>query len=115
MSLKTDYLNGASGLQNQLDLAYAAGVTFISSQLAALTTQLQSAAAAGKVKFTITLPTSYQPAYLRAGGLLLKAYLAGVAAGLADEQVYNYECVPALNTTDTLTTSIDLNFNFQTV
>ncbi len=118
MSLKTDFFDGATGLHEQCNDAFDAGVTFVTvTNLAAIAAALVSNAAAGNTKFTVTLSTTYQPAILRGNkgnNLILKAYLAGIAKGLADQQVYAYECTPALNISDTVDTKIDLNFNFQT-
>lgn len=118
MSLKTDYFDGATGLQTQCNNAFDAGVTFVTvSNLATISTALINAAAAGTTKFTTTIITSYLPTTLRGNkgdNLILKAYLAGIEQGLANQDIYNYECTPALNVSDSITTSIDLNFNFQT-
>jgi hypothetical protein len=129
-------------------------------------TQIQTAlvynASLGNTRFTITIPTQFNPNGLRGvnnnynnncwphgmhnnntssnsnyngtgaqwvnsqnnyasistnnvkNNLLLKSYLAGIQAGLADEQIYSYECNLDLNTSDTITTGIDFNFNFST-
>jgi len=118
MSLKTDFFDGATGLQTKCNDAFDAGVTFVTvTNLAAISAALISAAAAGNTKFTTTLLTTYNPATLRGNkgnNLILKAYLAGVQEGLANQDIYNYECVPALNVSDSVDTKIDLNFNFQT-
>lgn len=118
MSLKTDFFDGSTGLLNQCDLAFAAGENFIGvDNLSALSTDLKAQAAQGLTKFTITYPTSYNPVALRGNkgdNLILKSYLAGVSAGLAAQNIYNFEVTPKLNITDTVTTSIDLVFNFQT-
>lgn len=118
MSLKTDFFDGATGLHVQCNNAFDAGVTFVTvTNLAAIAAALVSNAAAGNTKFTITLSTTYMPATLRGNkgnNLILKAYLAGVQEGLANQDVYNYECIPALNVSDSVDTKIDLNFNFQT-
>ena len=118
MSLKTDYFDGATGLQTQCNNAFTGGVTFVTvTNLSAISAALISNAAAGNTKFTVTLLTSYSPSILRGNkgnNLILKAFLAGVEAGLANQEIYNYECVPALNVSDSIDTSIDLNFTFQT-
>jgi hypothetical protein len=118
MSLKTDYFDGATGLQAKCNDAFDAGVTFVvTDNLSAISTALISAAASGSTKFTVTLTTSYNPSILRGNkgaNLILKAYLAGIQDGLAQQEVYNYECTPALNVADSVDTKIDLNFNFQT-
>lgn len=73
-------------------------------------------ASEGSTTFTVTVTATLNPTALRANkgnNLLLKAYLAGIQKGLSDQQLYDYEVAPALNVTDTITTSIDLNFTFQ--
>ena len=118
MSLKTDFFDGATGLHEQCNAAFDAGVNFVTvANLAAISSALVAGAAAGNTKFTVTLTTTYMPSTLRGNkgnNLILKAYLAGITKGLADQEVYAYECTPALNILDTVTTKIDLNFNFQT-
>lgn len=119
MSLKTDYFDGATGLQSKMNDAFDIGVAYITTNLSAISTALISAAAQGKTKFTVTLSgtSSLNPEYLKANNgnnLLLKAFLAGLTDGLAAQDIYAYECTPALNTSSSTTTSVDLNFNFQT-
>lgn len=118
MSLKTDFFDGATGLHEKCNDAFDAGVTFVATDnLAVISAALVSAAAAGNTKFTVTLTTSYNPSILRGNkgnNLILKAYLAGIKQGLADQQIYDYECAAALNVGDSVDTKIDLNFNFQT-
>jgi hypothetical protein len=118
MSLKTDYFDGATGLQAKCNDAFDAGVAFVAvDNLAAISTALINAAAAGQTKFTSSIITSYNATILRGNkgdNLILKAYLAGIEKGLADQDIYNYECTPGLNVSDSIITKIDLNFNFQT-
>lgn len=118
MSLKTDYFDGATGLQAKTNDAFAAGVTWVTvDNLSAISQALINAAAAGNTKFTTTILTSYNPAILRGNkgnNLILKAYLAGIQQGLADQEIYTYECTPTLNVSDSVDTKIDLNFNFAT-
>ncbi len=118
MSLKTDFFDGATGLHEKCNDAYTAGVSFVAvTNLATISAALISAAASGTTKFTTTITTSYNPSILRGNkgnNLILKAYLAGIQKGLADQQIYAYECTPALNVADSVDTKIDLNFNFQT-
>lgn len=118
MSLKTDYFDGATGLQAKCNDAFDAGVDFVEvDNLAAISAALINAAAAGSTKFTTTLMTTYNPSILRGNkgnNLILKAYLAGIQQGLANQDIYVYECSPALNVSDSVDTKIDLNFNFQT-
>jgi len=118
MSLKTDFYDGATGLHEKCNDAFDAGVTFVTvDNLAAISAALIASAAQGNTKFTTTLATTYVPAILRGNkgnNLILKSYLAGIQKGLSDQQIYEYECTPTLNTADTVDTKIDLNFNFQT-
>lgn len=118
MSLKTDYFDGATGLQAKCNDAFDAGVTWVTTDnLSAISTALINAAAAGSTKFTVTLLTAYNPSILRGNkgnNLILKAYLAGIQQGLANQEIYAYECSPSLNVSDSVDTKIDLNFNFQT-
>ena len=118
MSLKTDYFDGATGLQSKSNDAFDAGVTFVTTtNLATISAALIAAAAAGTTKFTTTIITTYNPAILRGNkgnNLILKAYLSGIQQGLANQDVYEYECLAQLNVSDSVDTKIDLNFNFQT-
>ena len=118
MSLKTDYFDGLTGLHQKEADAFSAGVTFVTvTNLAAISTALVSAAAAGNTKFTVTLTTSYNPSILRGNkgnNLILKSYLAGIQKGLADQAIYDFECTPSLNIADSVDTKIDLAFDFQT-
>lgn len=118
MSLKTDFYDGATGLHEKCNDAFDAGVTFITTDnLTTIRAALVSAAAAGNTKFITTLMTTYNPSILRGNkgnNLILKSYLAGIKQGLANQEIYDYECTPTLNVTDTVDTKIDLNFNFQT-
>lgn len=118
MSLKTDYFDGLTGLhQKEID-AFNAGVTFINvANLSTLSTELVSAASAGKTSFVVILTTSYVPNTLRGNrgdNLIAKSYLAGIRKALSDQSIFEFECTPTLNISDPLNVKIDLNFNFQT-
>lgn len=120
MSLKDAYYEGSTGIHQLTEAAYDAGVALVGTmagegQYTAIQTGLQNNAALGNTTFTVTIVTTYLPASLRnnkGDNLILKSYLAGVSAGLAASSIFNYECIPTLNTSDTVTTSIDLNFTF---
>lgn len=118
MSLKTDYFTGATGLQAKCNDAFDAGVNFVvTDNLATISAALINAAAAGNTKFITTLMTTYQPSILRGNkgnNLILKSYLAGIQQGLANQDIYTFECTPTLNVSDSVDTKIDMNFNFQT-
>lgn len=119
MSLKTDYFDGATGLQTKLNDAFDVGAAYVTTNLSTLSAALIDAAAQGKTKFTVTIngTSSLNAGYLRANNgnnLLLKAFFAGIADGLAGQDIYGYECAPSLNVSDTVDTKVDFNFNFQT-
>ena len=119
MSLKTDFFDGATGLHQKCNDAFDAGVAFVTvTNLSAISTALVDHAAQGRTQFTVTLTTTYNTSILRGNkgnNLILKAYLAGIQEGLADQDIYNFECTPSLNVADATTTRIDLVFDFQTV
>jgi hypothetical protein len=120
MALKDDYLNGGTGLQTQMANAFAAGEALVGTQAGegqynAISAGLQSNAALGNRAFTVTIPVTYNPSALRnnnGNNQILKSFLAGVGQGLAASSIYPHECVPSLNTTDTVSTSVDLKFSF---
>lgn len=117
MTLKTDYYDGLTGLNQQLKDAFDAGSAYVVTNFTALQTALLNAASSGTTKFTATLTTTYKPTPMRANNgdnLLKKAYFAGIAQGLADSDIYNYECSLVLNVSDNATLKVDFNFNFQT-
>jgi len=114
MTLRTDFYDGSTGLQNQLIDAFTNGGTFVTTNLATLTQGLKDNAAMGKTTFTITIATSFKPSALRANGLLLNAYIDGIVDELLQQNIFSFECTPTLNTSDQLTTSIDFDFTFQT-
>jgi hypothetical protein len=119
MSLKTDYFDGATGLQTKMNDAFTAGSTYVSTNASALSAALIAAAAQGNTKFTVTITGtgSLSGAWLRANNgnnLLLKAFFAGIADGLAAQDIYNYESSLSLNVSDSVNTNVDFNFNFQT-
>ena len=120
MSLKAAYYDGSSGLILKLDAAHDAGVALVGTQTGegqydAISAGLQANAANGLKKFTITVPVTYNPANLRANkgdNLVLKSFLSGVVEALSSQGIYDFECEPKLNTSDTVNTSVDLNFSF---
>lgn len=117
MTLKSDYYDGLTGLNQQMNDAFDAGAAYVVTNTATLAAALITAASEGKTAFTVTLVTSYKPVPMRANNgdnLLKKAYFAGITQGLANSDVYSYECTPGLNVSDSLTLKIDFVFNFQT-
>lgn len=112
MSLKTDFFDGVSGFNQQMGGVFDEGESFVTTNLATLTTELQSAASKGLQSFKVSIVTSFEPQNLRLKGNHLKCYLAGIQAGLAAQDVYSHECTLSLNTDDTMETKIDFNFSF---
>lgn len=120
MSLRDQYLENSTGLEAQLKNAHDAGVALIGTgtglgQWDTISAGLQANAALGLTTFVVNVPTTYLPAALRnnkGNNLILKAYLSGITEGLSAQLIYAHECAPTLNTSDTVTTSIDLNFAF---
>jgi hypothetical protein len=119
MSLKTDFFDGATGLQAKMNDAFDAGSTYVTTNLSALSAALIANAAKGSTSFTVNVAGtgSLNASDLRANNgnnLLLKAFLAGIVSGLSGQDIYSYECTPALNVTDSINTSVDFKFTFQT-
>ena len=113
MSLKSDFLDGSTGLTQKLADARDAGAQYVADNLASLSTALKDNAAKGLSKFTVTLPVTFQPANLRLQGLIFKSFVAGVVQALGDEDVYDYEVEVKLNTTDQVETKLDFLFDFR--
>ena len=110
MSLRTDY---TGSFDAKLAQAREAGRDFIIvTNLAAITTEMAAASAQGKRVFTLNYSVSYQPSDLRLLGPLWEAFKSGLYEGLHSEDVMGNEVTPVLNTSDTLSTSIDLKFDF---
>jgi hypothetical protein len=117
MSLKTDFYDGATGLTQKCADAFSAGQSFVTSNLSAISADLKEQASFGVTKFTLNYVATFDAAILRGNkgnNLMLKSYLAGIQNGMANQAIYNYEVAPALNISDSATTTIDLNFTFQT-
>ncbi len=112
MSLKTDYLNGSTGFYEQMDDVFDQGEAWVTSNASAISAALIANAAKGLKTFTVTLGVAFEPSNLRLLGLHWQSFQSGVVAGLAAQQVYEYECSVELNTADSLSTSIDLKFTF---
>ena len=120
MSLRDVYYSGSTGLQQKEQDAFNAGEALIGTQSGegqydTISSGLQNNAAMGLTKFTITVPVSFNPSALRSAGgnnLIWKSFVAGVMSGLASQSVFNFQCTATLNTTDTVNTSVDLNFQF---
>jgi acetylornithine deacetylase/succinyl-diaminopimelate desuccinylase-like protein len=119
MSLKTDFFDGATGLQTKMNDAFDAGVTYVDDNIDTLSDGLIENAAKGNTTFTVNVTGtgSVSASNLRANSganLLYKAFMAGIQAGLAEQDIYSYECAPTLNIEDSVDTSVDFDFTFAT-
>lgn len=110
MSLRTNF---TGTLDSKLADARTNGYTAVTvTILADLTTQMAVAANRGMKKFTYTFVATYQPADLRLLGPLWEAFKSGVEQGLYSQDIMGNEFNVVLNTSDQLSTGIDLNFDF---
>ena len=110
MSLRTGY---TGSMDAKLAQARQAGHDFIAvTNLAQITVDMAASAAQGKRTFTLNYSASFQPDDLRLEGPLWEAYQSGVSEGLTAEDIMQNEVSVVLNTSDTVSTSIDLVFNF---
>ena len=110
MSLRTDY---TGALDTKLAAARTAGNSFVTvDNLATITTEMASQANKGVKKFTLTYATTFQPDDLRLEGPLWEAYKSGILQGLSSEDIMGNEVTVELNTSDTVSTRVNLNFSF---
>ena len=110
MSLRTDY---TGAFDTGLAEARAAGSDFVLvTNLASITSDMALAADQGKREFTLNYTVTYQPSDLRLLGPLWRAFQTGVTEGLASEDLMLNEVTVSLNTSDSLSTSVDLIFDF---
>lgn len=112
MSLKTDYLDGASGLTQQMINVFNEGQNYVINNLSTLQAELQSAASKGQTSFTITLGVAFEPENLKLKGRHYNSFKAGVYAQLAIEEIFDYEVVVQLNQSDQINLQLDFKFNF---
>lgn len=112
MSLKTDFFDGSTGFNQQMDDVFDQGVALVTGLLVTITADLRSAASQGKRTFTLTYPTTFEPQNLRLKGFHLKCYLAGIQSAMSDQDIYPHEVALSLNISDTMETKIDFIFSF---
>src|ERR1035437_5661697 len=96
MSLRDSYFNGSTGIQQQMDAAFAAGVAFVGTNLTSLQTALLAAAAQGKLEFRVIVQGtgSANAVYLRnlnGNNLYLRSFFAGIIDAMSSEQIYDYQ------------------------
>lgn len=122
MSLRDAFYENETGLLQKMKDAHDAGVAWVGTvgegytgEYEAIESGLEENAAKGLTKFTVSIDVTYLPAALRGNkgdNLILKSFLSGVSEALSTNLIYDFECTPTLNTSDTVTTKIDLNFDF---
>ena len=110
MSLRTDF---TGAIDTKLAEARQAGYDFVKvTNIASITSDMATAAGQGKKQFTLNYTATYQPSDLRLQGDLWRAYQSGIREALGNEDLMLNEVAISLNTSDSLTTSIDLAFDF---
>lgn len=110
MSLRTDY---TGALDTKLNEARAAGNTFIvTTNLAAITTDMATEAGKGNKSFTLSYTVTYQTEDLRLLGPLWEAFKSGVLQGLSSEDIMGNEVTVTLDSSDNSITRIKLGFVF---
>ena len=113
ITLKTDYFDGATGIQTQLNDVFDQGVIYIAcTNLATITSALTVAAGKGQSSFTVTLCSPFEPANLLLAGRHWLTYQAGIVDGLAAQDIYSYEVNVIQNTGCATNLKIDLDFDF---
>jgi hypothetical protein len=109
MTLRSDY---GAALSAAFIAAKDAGISLITTNLAAISSDMQTAAAKGLKDFIITLTTSFQPDDLKLEQDLWEAYVSGILFQLASEELFGNEVSISLNTSDNQQLKVDLNFTF---
>jgi hypothetical protein len=110
MSLRTGY---TGTLDTKLASARTAGNTFIVvDNLATITSEMAAQANKGVKAFTLVYATTFQPDDLRLMGPLWEAYKSGILQGLSSEDIMGNEVIVSLNTSDSVSTRINLKFSF---
>lgn len=118
MSLREDYSGVCTGgFHDDMATVHQAGIDLVGTQAvpgtgyAQLQTALNNSSAAGIRVFTVTVDTVFEPDNLRLDGIHQQTYFAGIIDALAHEGIYSMYVTLALNTTDTLVTSVDFQFS----
>ena len=112
MSLKTDFYDGATGLNSKVTDSYDLGKAWVVSNLTTISTSLIAQSALGMKVFILTISTTDNLTNMmsnQANNLIAKGYMAGVTAGLADEEIYSFDCEVGLVGT-VATAYVTLNF-----
>ncbi len=113
MTFKTDYYDGCTGINTQLNDVFDQGNTYITcTNSAAITTAITVASGKGQTSFTVTLESPFEPANLLLAGRHWLSYQAGIVNGLAAQDVYSYEVNVIQNQSCATNLKIDLDFDF---
>ena len=117
MSLRDSYFNGSTGIQQQMDAAFSAGVAFVSSNLTPLQTALTTAAAQGQIEFKVTVQGtgSGNAVFLRSHNghnLYLRSFFAGILGAMAAQYIYEYQVKLQLDISTSAATNVIFMFNF---
>lgn len=117
MSLRDSYFVGGTGLNSQMDAAFAAGQAYVTTNLTPLSAALLAAAAQGQLQFSavMTGTGSVNAGYLRANNgnnLLLKSFFAGIIDEMSIQQIYHYQVFLKLDVSDNVNTNVIFCFNF---
>lgn len=113
MTLKTDFFEGVNGINTKMDDVFDSGSAWVTTNMAAISAELQANAAKGLKDFTVSIVTTFETDNLRLeNGIHSTTYLSGVTYGLSTEDIYSYECVPELETSDSSIVKVNLVFSF---
>jgi len=105
MSLKTDFYDGATGINSMLQDSFDAGVLWLQTNLATISSLLIAQAAKGTKDFVLSIATTDNLANMMSNSgdnLVARAYMAGIQYELANEGIFNFECTQSLVGTTTL-------------
>lgn len=94
MSLKTDYLNGSTGITDKCIASFDLGVAWVVANISAISTALKANGAAGLREFKMSIATTDNLSNMMGNSGrndIANAYIAGIQKGFADEDIYDYE------------------------
>jgi hypothetical protein len=110
MTLRTDYLGT---LDTKVVEAQTQGASVISTNLAAITSEMQTNANGGYKTFTVKVAIGYQPEDLRKEGNLWSAFRSGAESYIiGTENISGNEFTLTLDKLDDTVLYLDINFTF---
>ena len=95
MSLKTDFYDGATGINDKLQDSFNLGVLWLQANLSAISALLLVQAAKGIKDFELSIATTDNLTNMMSNfgdNLIAKAYMAGIQYELANEGIFSFEC-----------------------